>query len=30
VPDGFGGESNEFDTQLLEAYYASQGVWRWK
>lgn len=26
VPDGFGGESNEFDTQLLEAYYASQGV----
>ena len=21
VPDGFGGESNEFDTQLLENYY---------
>ena len=26
VPDGFGGESNEFDAQLLEAYHASQGV----
>lgn len=26
TPDGFGGESNEFDAQLLEAYYASQGV----
>jgi hypothetical protein len=25
-PDGFGGESNEFDAELLEAYYASQGV----
>ena len=23
VPDGFGGESNEFDAQLLEAYNAS-------
>lgn len=26
VPDGFGGESNEFDAQLLEAYNASVGV----
>ena len=26
TPDGFGGESNEFDAELLEAYYASQGV----
>ena len=25
-PDGFGGESNEFDAQLLEAYNASVGV----
>ena len=25
-PDGFGGESNEFDAQLLEDYYALQGV----
>ena len=24
VPDGFGGESDEFDAQLLEAYYANQ------
>jgi hypothetical protein len=23
VPDGFGAESNEFDAQLLEAYYAN-------
>jgi hypothetical protein len=26
TPDGFGGESNEFDSKLLEAYYASKGV----
>ena len=26
VPDGFGGESNEFDAELLVKYYASIGV----
>ena len=26
IPDGFGGESNEFDAQLLEAYYSKGGL----